>query len=420
MTLRDAVRALATTASIMGLSNQELVIDVDMRQRKLEAAQPGLPTKSTLATAEGVNGPLNLRPISALLELARATALSDDPDIATAARRWAVLRYLGIFRRSSLTGALNLDDTALQFIGPNQRRVLSEELGIGFGIMVAKVWCRARNPAIGPITTIDVDKALYSSAAPNLERNGKRQPDYLLSYPSPTNPSLIVFELLETKGTVSTPNAKEQLGRAVTQLAGLTVNGRAITGLATSTVSNATAVTVMAVDPEESPITWEPSNAKLQYWRTGYEKPRKLDYPLDVNADEFFATAMNVDMASLAEFSGQHDAVTKWLPSVANRRSTRRNTNARRESEHGVFVGSEVVIEASGASQRLRIFQGVEEHVAEELRAIDAIAVREAQRSFASFESESITDAHSTANHDEHDAAVALSSDGAMLEIRVD
>ena len=412
MTLSDAVRTLATTATIVGTSDQALVSDVAALQRELMRATPGLPGKNALTTAQGLHRDLYMRPVAAMLELARGTALNDDPEIAAVARRWPVLRHLGIFARNPQTGVLRLDDAALQFVGPNQRRVLSEELGIGFGILAAKIWCRARNPAIGPITAIDVDKALYTRSVPNLQRNGRRQPDYLLSYADSVNPGLTVYELLETKGTVSQSNAKGQLGRAVTQLAGLTIGGRAMTGLATSTVSNDGGLTMMAVDPEESPITWAPSEDKIEFWRTGEARPRKDVFQLDVDADQFFATASNVDKASLAEYSGQYDAAMRWLPGFRARGSDRGNANVQRETEIGEFVGTEIVVDAQGTSPRLRVFQGVEKHVAEELRTLDTVAVAEAQRSFAQIEL-----LLATSDEGEQNTAVAFSSDGSMLEL---
>lgn len=193
-----------------------------------------------------------------------------------------------MFAKKVGTGRLHLDTAALKYIGANQRRVLSEELGIGFGIIVAKQWCKARNPGIGPITVIDVDKALKKGQVPLLEdkKNG-RQPDYLLSYFDPTNPSVEIYDLLETKGTADKSNAKKQLSRAVTQRAGLTLNGQPITGIAISTISKANGFHVMAVDPEEDPTTWEPTNGALEYWRTFKEPFRQDDFKLDLPREEF-------------------------------------------------------------------------------------------------------------------------------------
>lgn len=255
MTIQDAIRLMAQTTKISMESDAALVGDITLRQAALAAAanpRQGVRQKLPLIQAVGVQGDLALRPISAMLELARGTALNDDPEVAAFARRWSTLRYLGVFANHGRNTKLRLNRGALQFIGPNQRRVLSEDLGIGFGIMVAKHWCRTRDPRVGPITVIDVDKALHRGTVPNLLLAGSRQPDYLLSYPDPTNSSLTTYELLETKGTVNATTARGQLARAATQLAGLTVSGSAMTGLAVATVSNVNGLGVLAVDPEEA------------------------------------------------------------------------------------------------------------------------------------------------------------------------
>lgn len=419
MTLRDAIRTMGATARVTGRSDPGLAADVAARQGDLLLAKPGLPNKSSVIAAQGLNGDLLIRPIEAMLELARGTSLNDDPEISAVTRRWSVLRHLGVFALESKSGSLRLDHAALQFIGPNQRRVLSEELGIGFGIVAAKAWCRARNPGIGPITAIDVDRALNRGQVPNLQRNGERQPDYLLSYPDPANPAAMVFELLETKGTGSPANARGQLARAVTQLAGLTAGGRSMTGVAISTVSNTAGITVLAVDPEEAPLTWAPSAAKLEYWRGREEREREDVAKLDIDPDELFASATNVDRAAQAEFSGQYDASARWLPTRGRRGSSRQTAVAWRETDAGKFVGVEAVIDLGGSGHRLQLFQGSEIHVVEELNGLDDLAVVQAQQRFTGTRLEHLPHATTTAGVGGVDSAVAYSSDGSILELRL-
>ncbi len=419
MTLRDAIRLMGATARVTGRSGPGLAAEVAARQRDLLSATPGLSQKSSVITAQGLDGDLLIRPIAAMLELARGTSLNDDPDISAVARRWSVLRHLGVFALDPKSGSLRLDHAALQFIGPNQRRVLSEELGIGFGIVAAKAWCQARNPAIGPITAIDVDRALHRGQVPNLQRKGERQPDYLLSYPDPANPSSMVFELLETKGTVSRANARGQLARAVTQLAGLTAGGRSMTGVAISTVSNTAGITLFAVDPEEAPLTWAPSEATLEYWRGRGEREREDVAKLDIDPDELFASATNVDRAAQAEFSGQYEASARWLPTRGRRGSNRPTAVARRETDVGTFVGVEAAMDLGGTGHRLLLFQGAEIHVAEELRGFDDLAVVQAQQRFAGTRLEHFPNATTTVGVGGVESAVAYSSDGSVLELRL-
>lgn len=420
MSLRDAIQMMGTTVNVAVESDVALAGRVAQRQRTYVAGT-ALPHKPAITPAIGLNGNIQLRPISAMLELARGTALNDDPEIAAFARRWSILRHLGVFAMNPATGALHLDDGALQYIGPNQRRVLSEDLGIGFGIVAAKHWCRERAIAngnttpIGPITAIDVDKALNNGVVPNLRRAGPRQPDYLLSYSDPANLGTMIYDLLETKGSVSRSTAVNQLGRAATQLAGLTVGGRTMTGLAASTVSNADGVLVMAIDPEEPKVSWNRTKSALERWRTNEVRSRKDDLKLDVPLEEFFATATNVDYATLAEFGGQHDVAKRWLPSFDAGRAADTNGEARRENDIGRFVGTEYVMSIPGTQSRIRLFQGVAEQVADGLRAVDASAVIGAQLEFA--EGRNGETGMLTTPTEDTAIATAVSSDGSMLEI---
>lgn len=422
MTLHDAIRMMGAAAVIETHSDATLAGQVAQLQaadvREHQARRQELPHKAAVIPALGLNANLQLRPIDAMLELARGTALHDDPEVAAFASRWSVLRYLGIFARNPQTLALHLDGVALQFIGPNQRRVLSEELGIGFGIVAAKHWCRTRVPEIGPIKAIDVDRALHDGTVANLDLVGGRQADYLLAYPDPSSPNAMIYNVLETKGTVSKSTAKKQLGRAVTQLAGLTVDGRQMTGIATSTVSNEFGLVVMAVDPEEREVSWEATPEALTRWRFAPSRSRSDDVRLDVTADELFARATNADNASLAQFGGMYDASRRWLPSLGTRDAEAQQPNeVRRTTDEGTFVGAEVVIEMPASRTRVRLYQGVEEHIAAGLRALDDTAVTQAQRAFAVTRTRT---SEIPALSDKAVSAVALSSDGSILEISVD
>ena len=417
MTLHDAIRMMGTRVSVAVRSDAALATTVANKQAAYALAHPQVPTKAVVTPATGANAPLELRPIAAMLELARGTALSDDPEIAAFARRWSILRHLGVFDRNPQDGSLRLDAGTLQFIGPNQRRVLSEELGIGFGILVAKRWCRARTPAIGPITAIDVDKALHNGTVPNLQLAGGRQPDYLLAYPDPTTPGTMAYDLLETKGTVRRSTANGQLGRAVTQLAGLTVGGQPLTGIAISTISTSDGFLVLAVDPEERPIRWKPTETALDHWRTATPRPRKDEPIIDIEADELFARATNVDYAALATFSGLREASKRWLPTEEAPHQA--VDVVRRTTESGTFIGAEFVVEVPGTTARVSVYQGVEHQVADGLRALDASAVLDAQIAFAAANGDIDAEPTPSSANGDGSSAAAVSSDGSILEIRV-
>ena len=408
---------LGTTSTISSESDVALVRSVNIAQAAEISAHPKLPYKPVITAAVGVHGDFQMRPISAMLELARGTVLNEDPAIVAFARRWSILRYLGIFAKDASTGKLHLDGAALKYVGGNQRRVLSEELGIGFGIIAGKRWCRERMPTVESITAIDVDKALKRGKLPQLIADGDRQPDYLLSYSDSRNPGVKIYDLLETKGTGNRAYAKKQLGRAVTQLAGLTLNQREMTGIAVSTVSDERGIHILAVDPEEPPVAWRPTNAALASSRMAKDPIPPDDFRVDLPQDEFLASATNVGFAGLAEFSGQSGVATRWFPDIDSERKNKADAGVPRETDVGSFVGVEYILPIPGTSARLRIFQGVDKDIVEGLKALDVTAVLESQQAFARSHAENSD--ISSENTGDAASASAFTSDGSILEISI-
>lgn len=93
-----------------------------------------------------------------MLRLARATRPLVSDDVYDRYRHWGWLRYLGIFDQHP-AGRLGLSDAGVA-VRANQRRVMSEDLGVGFGCLVAEKWCRELG-ATSPVTLVDVDLALH-------------------------------------------------------------------------------------------------------------------------------------------------------------------------------------------------------------------------------------------------------------------
>ena len=416
MTLEDAVRLMGSLSTVSLLSDLPLARRVANLQAQHQVENPLIPLKSQVLPADGLHGQFEARPVAAMLELARATSLNDDPDISSFARRWSILRHLGIFSRDPL-GRLHLDGEALRYIGPNQRRVLSEDLGVGFAILAAKRWCRTRNGGSFPITITDVDKALHRGSVPGLTRNGPRQPDYVLSYPTPRQPGRTTYELVEAKGSVNRHTAKKQLGRAVTQLAGLTLNGRTLTGVASSTVSNDSELVILSVDPEKPPLTWRATEETLNRLRSVRPQLRSTGEVTDVDEDEFLAASTDTSNASLAQYAGLRGSATRWLPEHGADRPHQDDVTTSRVYEAGTFVGVESLITFPGSHKHLRVFQGVDQDVAATLRESDPQAVVQAQAA-AAMRSSDFDQARSTEPvSGDGAAALATSSDGSLLEI---
>lgn len=415
-TLRQAIDTMGARGIVRTLSDASLAQKISDLQQQYLANDPTLPVKAVIAPADGLNGPLDARPIAVMLELARGTALNVSDAVASFGRRWSTLKYLGLFENAAPAGTLNLSPTVLGEVGANQRRVISEELGIGFAAHAAKHWCRTRFPGVGAISVIDVDRTLLNGSMPSLQRNGSRQPDYLLAFDDPKSPGHRRFEVLESKGTVSTATARSQLGRAVTQLAGLTVHGRAMTGLAVSTVSNQNGITLLAVDPEEVPVSWGPNRSATDHWRGDQPNWSGEEPVIDFAPDELAAKATNVDNATLAEYAGLSSTTRQWL----TRFGTEGRSDILAETKAGPdgtsFLGQEFVFQVG--PEVVRVFQGVESDVAEGLRSVDPIAVLQAQRNKRP-SPDDVEDVLKSGVGRDAASVVATSSDGAVLQITV-
>ena len=421
MDIRNALHRMTTPVLMLGRSDPELVRRVEVAQLKDERARrrkglASLPAK-TLTVATGLDvGALTVRPIDALARLARVTALTVEDDVFAAYAQWGWLRYLGAFDHMSTPPQLALDGGAIRYVHANQRRVMSEELGVGFGVLLAEEWCRSQG-ASGTIRTVDVDKALRDHVGfPGLAQapGSQRQPDYLLQFASPTSPGTLESRLLETKGTVSASNAISQLAHAGTQLASLVLDGVTPQGIAISTISSEAGVTYLAVDPDGNVPPWKPDPEVID--RAKWKRPsvEKGDGLLKMSRDEFFASATVTANAGLADFAGLNETAARWLPEDAILQTRRRSKPYKRIStDRGDYSGAEFEITAPGGEGLLTVFQGVERAVEEALESGSDDRVRAAQDRFSRAHDE-----RPTLNDESSDqVATSINSEGAILRI---
>jgi hypothetical protein len=203
------------------------------------------PTKKLLPAA-GLDAGVILRPIEALHLLSYATRPRYQDDLFDIYVQWGLLRYLGFFElawHSRHLSTLMVSEAGQRIVG-NQRRVTSEEIGIGFGALLATRWFKATGAATGtPISIVDIDAALddryiYAAGSRKAVRAvGARRPDYLIICHDPAMRGRYRVRVLECKGTRTAGYAIRQLASAVEQLSGIRVAGRIPAGVAVSTVS---------------------------------------------------------------------------------------------------------------------------------------------------------------------------------------
>lgn len=421
MDLAEALTTMATPVWIPGQSDNALIAavqnELNLITAKATAAGQTLPTKP-LSPAVGVAGGLVARPIDALHRLAKATRPLISDDVYHWYRHWSWLRYLGIFDVTA--GGLGLSATGLR-VRANQRRVMSEEVGVGFGVLVAEQWCRHLG-ASGPILVVDVDLALYEGRSwvelhAGRLRVGGRQPDYLMIYPDPSSASAFAFKAVECKGTASAANVPGQLARATTQLASLSLGGSAPQGIAVDTISDRAGVRYRAVDPEDDtrPDTVTISNEDLQRARQPADLQQSRDGVISVPAGEFIATSLLVGMGTLADYAGNLSAAAELLPPVTRERLHRvERDRTTRETEDGTFVGIEQLL-PTPTGEQLRVFSGVAANVDAALTTGRLEAVRAAQEELHQVRLSRIADSEARVSHDPGGPVVASSDDGAVL-----
>lgn len=424
MSLTKAIANLATPSIIQAESTDTLAANVAAKQGILVAEKlPNtLPHKAQIDRVAELDAAIEIRPIQALLELSRGSIYRQDRQIQGLSQFWPILRYMGMFERDDANN-LHLRGEDLAIIGPNQRRIISEDLGIGFGILLAKHWCGERIQAQGgpasAIASTDFDQALNLGQLQHFTV-AARQPDYVLSYPDPNRPEITIFELLEVKGTATQGNALKQLGRAATQLASVTVNQNPVTGIAISTVSTSDSIRAYSIDPPGPAVRQVVTRTWLNEMQGSISEKIPPSARLELPREQLAAKVATANYASLALFGGLEFAAKEWSPSAELPPIHPDTQQTRRVIGNQTFRGHEITISSTTSEHQLSIFQGLESNVSEALTSLSPERVQSAQRELANIsEGQSLDFAEESESHS-GDSATAISSDGSILSVRLE
>jgi hypothetical protein len=375
MDFRQAISDFDTEVHLAGQSDDALV----RRIRKQKGFRP--PAKA-LSPAAGLGTGIRLRPIEALHQLSFVTRPRYQDELLDAYLYWGLLRYLGFFALDHSVPhlpRLGVSDAGRRITG-NLRRVASEEMGIAFGVALARRWFEQTGAGAPPVA-VDVDVALddgriFGAGAP-VRHVARRRPDYILV--APGSPGEYRFRVLECKGTKTLGYAEPQLASAVEQLDGVAVGTWVPHGLATSVITSGAETCYRAVDTIDGPepsfrLTSETIEGNRDF-RFEAERPEEL-------AEEVAAASVRASWAMLADFGSNFVALRKWAPQAmlgrTNRRERPRTTF---DTPLGTATGTSTTFDFD--RERLIVRYGIDDLVDEQLAGDSAEAVMGAQQAFA-------------------------------------
>jgi len=380
--LRQALQVLDTISSLKVTSTPALAASVN----NLSSGPVG-----DLVPVPHLNTTLLLRPVDVLLALTTGTRALIEPDVLVAYESWAQWRYLGAFDGGVKHNPMRLS-SAGDAVRGNQRRVMSEELGIGFSIKIAEHWMNQKADPRVIVRTVDVDAAIADTDQVSalvghqitLGRASNQRPDYFVIADDPDSLTKFSLGTLESKGTTARMNLS-QLSSANHQLKGITVNGSVLPGLAAGTMLNGAGVTSNALQLPTSPTldaipklrAIEVDLDSLASRRTRRGQPSK-------GVEESLITAsLSASWARLGDVSGNEAVFEAWASADAKRHRKHVGMTQRsekRDEGSGLgYVGTEVRIPVRGG--RLTVFTGIESELADALNGGDAEKILRLQRS---------------------------------------
>jgi hypothetical protein len=340
---------------------------------------------------------------------------------------WGLARYIGLFEHlsdGSSLPTLRLSEAGRRIKG-NQRRVTSEEMGIGFGALLANYWFTRTGAAGLSVGIVDVDAALddryiFAGGSRHAVRAIKdRRPDYLLVAPDPSSRRAYRVRALECKGTSSSISyAVRQLASAAEQLTGLTVGGRIPTGLAVSTITSNDQLSYLAIDPAENE---EPSylvDSTTIDQAAGFQLQDNIT---DAPPELLTNASVRASWATLADFSGNMPALDRWAPAVMRRRLARQpRQRLAFDTPYGPARGTSVTVDIGG--QRLHIRYAAAETIDQQMTGLPE-AIADAQSAFAEqfAPSEELKgDASITPGMQTNDGLYSATSDGSIFSVSIE
>ncbi|NCD20389.1 MAG: hypothetical protein EOL89_10500 [Actinobacteria bacterium] len=356
MDLHEALAIIQSPVLLAGDSNQTVADIAGVHLRR-----------STALPLPEIDGGVWTRPIDLLRDLSLATwFVHYHPTVFDAFRHWAVLRYIGAFETSG-GPSLKLSMAAQRVTG-NQRRVLSEDLGIATAVLLARRWLKERHPDVA-LHVVDIDAAVELGL---IEKPpGGRRADYLLTGVDTASHHLFAYGILEAKGTSGGQHHRTQVRKGAAQLEETTVKGGRVPGLVAA-VLGSTDLRYKAV--EIVPVS---SCDKVDLGYVGRLPPTAL-YPTlpETPAEEL----LRMEWARIAEIANNLELLARvstprlW-EGRASGLSARQGESARVHVADATYVGTISRIPLPGGA--LGAFLGVDEDLVAAIARGDPTEVSE-------------------------------------------
>jgi hypothetical protein len=368
MSLDHALRIVGAEAAVFGGADQYLLAELN--------AAGVVPQGKRLALPAGLQGDFPVRPVEVLHALSYATSPLYEDDLHDMYVRWGLLRYLGFFehgeREDEMIPSLGVSEAGCRVAG-TQRRVTSEELGVGFGVILARRWFRRALGAGVPIGFIDVDAYMSGSGL-----GGSIRSDYLLIAPDTAKAGCYRVRLLECKGTQEEPVAWGQMRKAVRQL-GSAIICPLPDGIAVSSVTYGEQVRCFAVEARgEGEASYQPDwDVKDVRWETG-------EIGRSAESGRFLAAALRETWGRLADFGGNVEARNAWSsPDHEDDTVTQVGVRERNEFQtpYGRAIGVTETVTIGNVG--LSVTRAIDASVDSALDSEDPVIVTAAQSRFA-------------------------------------
>lgn len=313
-------------------------------------AQAGL-RRSTAHAVPAFHGGAVLRSADVLLHLAYATRLNYERTVLDVYMQWALARYIGAFDLTPTLEVhwpgwrrLGLSDAGRRVVA-NQRRVFSEDVGIGLASVLAHRWFGNAHPGMD-LHLVDIDIAIASGviAAPAGART-----DYLVVAEDPGTGHVLLLGVVEAKGSESRANALRQVTRGAEQLEATTRRGRAVAGLVSVAQSG---------------------RAELNYY-VAHIAPNEPPAVVDLGSASGARALLETSWAKVADFADDPQLYERVAPKHLRERrpSSGQRSRARKsqqEVEGVAYEGTEAVVPLPGGD--LHVFLGAEERMVSALR----------------------------------------------------